>query len=680
MVEGGRVVVDLESGAEGVEQFGVGGIRQNVGSDRLVGVEAAVEDADAVDAEQEGVEVGLLGVGAAAASAFVVEPEAVDDPDRAALFFEDVGAAVVEVAKELEGGPGLGGDGGGRWGLQPARHRAEEAAEPVHGGRWLVEGGSTGEKRAGSRTEGSNGLYPRGPEWAFSRGGGAMQVRDGAMVVVMVLGLGVAGWAQEIRYELGRRVRVMERAWEVASPEARRAASPTLSRAVQSFFGMRLKEAGRAVAEATWAVQGREPSERERLVAALWVRPARRLVDAAERELSVRIEPFYEAGVGVGAGNALRLQAWLRPEGDHRAPRVVAEADWAGSKPEGLLRGELRVKWEGLEEGDYWLTVVVVDEAGQPVGQEIEVGVSLAEGLRERLEAAQAAVGAWEREQETIETATARGLLEQLRGLADGDVLETDVPAARRLRELEALIAAVADWAIYYKAERTGDFWIRIPVGEGREVAARLAVPERGPARAVALSRGDRAGNGSPGVGAGQVESGRPDGLRPLVVALHGAGGSENMFFDSYGDGKIVRLCGERGWLLVAPRGAGRVEEVVEALAARYPVDRGRVYLVGHSMGAMAAVGEASRRPEWYAAVAALGGGGRLRVSEGLRAVRFFVGVGTEDFALRGARGLRAALETAGVRSIRYREYEGIEHLAVVQEALFDVFEWLAEE
>ena len=41
----------------------------------------------------------------------------------------------------------------------------------------------------------------------------------------------------------------------------------------------------------------------------------------------------------------------------------------------------------------------------------------------------------------------------------------------------------------------------------------------------------------------------------PLVLALHGAGGSENMFFDGYGDGKVARLCAERGWLLAAPTG-----------------------------------------------------------------------------------------------------------------------------
>jgi predicted esterase len=120
------------------------------------------------------------------------------------------------------------------------------------------------------------------------------------------------------------------------------------------------------------------------------------------------------------------------------------------------------------------------------------------------------------------------------------------------------------------------------------------------------------------------------------------------------------------------------VEEIVEALAARYPVDPKRVYLVGHSMGAAAAVATAARAPGRYAAVTALGGGGRVgKPRDELASVRFFVGVGTEDFALRGARSLREALEAAGVASVTYREYEGIEHLAVVQAALADVFAWL---
>jgi hypothetical protein len=48
-----------------------------------------------------------------------------------------------------------------------------------------------------------------------------------------------------------------------------------------------------------------------------------------------------------------------------------------------------------------------------------------------------------------------------------------------------------------------------------------------------------------------------------------------------------------------------------------------------------------------------------------------FVGVGTEDFALSGAKGLFAALP-AGAK--RLQEYPGVEHTLIVRVAVDDVF------
>src|SRR5262249_54156397 len=153
----------------------------------------------------------------------------------------------------------------------------------------------------------------------------------------------------------------------------------------------------------------------------------------------------------------------------------------------------------------------------------------------------------------------------------------------------------------------------------------------------------------------------------PLVVALHGAGGSENLFFDGYGAGKAVRLCRDRGWLLVAPRsglvGGVSLPEVIDELAALYPVDRKRVFVVGHSMGAGQAVAAAQQTPERFAAVAALGGSGRLGKAEAVRALPFFIGVGDLDFALKGARQLGQRLKEGGVKDVRLKEYADVEHL-----------------
>src|SRR5205814_211227 len=115
----------------------------------------------------------------------------------------------------------------------------------------------------------------------------------------------------------------------------------------------------------------------------------------------------------------------------------------------------------------------------------------------------------------------------------------------------------------------------------------------------------------------------------------------------------IVRQCRERGWLLVATRTGGfndvpPVEAVLDELAARYPVDRSRVFLVGHSMGATHAIDVAQAMPGKVAAVAALGGGGTIRRPEAVKDLPVFVGVGAEDFLLNWVRALVKSLQAAG--------------------------------
>ncbi len=55
----------------------------------------------------------------------------------------------------------------------------------------------------------------------------------------------------------------------------------------------------------------------------------------------------------------------------------------------------------------------------------------------------------------------------------------------------------------------------------------------------------------------------------------------------------------------------------------------------------------------------------------------FFIGVGSEDFALSGARTLSRTLKDAGVKKVELKEYADIEHMAVVQVALKDIFAFL---
>jgi predicted peptidase len=310
------------------------------------------------------------------------------------------------------------------------------------------------------------------------------------------------------------------------------------------------------------------------------------------------------------------------------------------------LPATVAIPTSGLGEGDFVVEFSIAAQGKQLA--EAEYRFSLAHKLSSRVAALEMATAGFEQAKENIDRQTAFAQTKLLRALARGDVLETDYPAARLLAEAENAAAAATNEP-YYNGKRPGQFWLTIGT-ERANLPVRIYVPD-----AAATDR-----------------------PVPLVVALHGAGGSENLFFDGYGAGAIVDECKERRWLLVSPRTAGfgllPVDELVAALAKIYPVEKDRVFIVGHSMGAMQATAAALAHPECYAAIAALGGGGAAKANAGLARLAYFVAGGSEDFALSGARRLEKSLRNAGVEKVIFREYPDVEHLLVVQEALPEVF------
>ncbi|HKA07470.1 MAG TPA: alpha/beta fold hydrolase, partial [Gemmataceae bacterium] len=145
----------------------------------------------------------------------------------------------------------------------------------------------------------------------------------------------------------------------------------------------------------------------------------------------------------------------------------------------------------------------------------------------------------------------------------------------------------------------------------------------------------------------------------------------------------VPRLASERGWIVVAtkvsgPLGSGPAPDVVgilDELSKRYPIDPKHVYLIGHSLGAAHAVLLAQRHPGRFAAIAALGGSGRVTKPEALKGLPVFVGCGKLDFALTGVKTLQKSLEDAKA-VVTYKEYDDIEHMLIVREAAGDVFKF----
>jgi len=170
-------------------------------------------------------------------------------------------------------------------------------------------------------------------------------------------------------------------------------------------------------------------------------------------------------------------------------------------------------------------------------------------------------------------------------------------------------------------------------------------------------------------------------GPRPVIVALHGAGGDERMFFTAYGAGRLREIADRVGAVVVTPNTtqlglrAERFSELLDALEARTAIDRARVYVVGHSMGAGVTARLASLHPTLIRAVACIAGPcGAPLVGDPPR----LVVAGTLDPLAPPAR-LRPGTGT-DPRLVSYREATDWGHTLLVGHVLDDVVTWLLEQ
>ena len=104
------------------------------------------------------------------------------------------------------------------------------------------------------------------------------------------------------------------------------------------------------------------------------------------------------------------------------------------------------------------------------------------------------------------------------------------------------------------------------------------------------------------------------EGPFPLVIAFHGAGGDECMFFEGYGRGELRRLAERERFIAVCPAtipfaaSPNLLDALVGELATELPIDRSRVYVLGHSLGAVTAGRLAALRPKSVVAAGLIAG------------------------------------------------------------------------
>ncbi|MCH2181744.1 MAG: alpha/beta fold hydrolase [Mariniblastus sp.] len=458
--------------------------------------------------------------------------------------------------------------------------------------------------------------------------------------------------AQNPRLELGRRLKRFELAWETAPTTGRDAAVAYLRNAVGSFFSLRLSEAGRQMDNAWLAVRSDDPPSaltRAVIGSQLLVSPL--CAETGDGPLELKLQPFYPTDSEPSPEAVAHLKL-TRATGE-----LLAETEYALSQ----LTGGTRWQLQQIPEGDHLLSVVIRHKdttfALPPMT------VSRISELNRRLKEIKDAAVSLRSESRSSEAepsdatlaATLRNEKRLMEDVMEGLPQEADFPLLYRLKNCEAMLATrrqPADFAQHLSGSR--EAWLTLANGR-RSVPTRVHLPPV------------------------------TDEPAPVLFVFHGAGGSENMFFETYGAGRVVREAAQRGWVVVSPRQGLTglpldIGEMLDALQAYLPLDRKRIMLLGHSMGASQAVQQVRKHPTLPVATVALGGGGRLSESDAQRSqgVSWFIGAGDQDFGLAMGRQLKRSL-TAAECPVRMKVYDNIEHLVVVQAAIDDTFEFLEE-
>lgn len=442
------------------------------------------------------------------------------------------------------------------------------------------------------------------------------------------------------RYEAGKRVQAMERAWAWAPEEVRASVVETIDGAVAQFFRGGFASVAQGVDEAWLALAQHDAriTDLERVMASVTAIPSARVVPLGTESIEMYVVSLYgDASILDDADIAIHV--------DFDGGGVMAP-----HRGRGLHTGLTRLRLQPFETGDFLVRVRARLGDARPVDTP-GFRLQIVEGLTERLAALDELVGRRSKLERTIDAYTAHHLHGIVEEQSEGETLEMDYPAEELLAAAELLTGGDDD-AIARWLGGPGERWLSVPLERGSAVV-RVFVPD--------------------GI--------EPGARVPVVFGLHGAGGTENLLFEAYGDGLGVNLARERGWVFVAPRVGmfgSPVVELVDALAEHLPIDPERLVAVGHSMGAMATIKAASASPDRFTAIAALGGGGAP--SEDLARVPSFVAAGATDFGRGGADALARQLEAFGADTLVHRTYENTEHLLIVQRALPDVFAFFDEQ
>jgi predicted esterase len=166
----------------------------------------------------------------------------------------------------------------------------------------------------------------------------------------------------------------------------------------------------------------------------------------------------------------------------------------------------------------------------------------------------------------------------------------------------------------------------------------------------------------------------KPSEPAPLIVLLHGSGRDGLSLVDKWQD-----LANKEGFVIVGLDAAGQgwsttadgpsvLHDLVETLKSKYPINSRRVYLFGHSAGAVYAIDLSMMESEYFAATAIHAGGWREKrefdqIKHARRKIPLAIWIGTQDqfFPLQSVRATRDALVASGF-PVEMTEMPGHDH------------------
>lgn len=436
----------------------------------------------------------------------------------------------------------------------------------------------------------------------------------------------------------------------------------------------RTGEMRRLYAQGTALLRNRPWTPEAEYAASLVVRTDRQVVDPA-RPWTVRLEQIFSPAIALARGPVATVTLRQRPA---NAPAgtpatVVRELATVEGVARDLRDTPLVVEADlaGIANGSYIVTFDIADSA-RTIGT-ASLGIVVHAGLEAQIARLEAAA---KRASDDVR-ADLRYPIDRLRLVNAGRIELRTFDVARDFAAADSLRTRLATrrdpWA-----GRTGDFKRHYLLANAGEIMPyRMYVPKRY----------------TPGT------------KLPLIVALHGLGATEDSFFESYG-GQLPALAEARGYLVVAPLGyrvdgaygvqlpgadpgpAGvrsralseqDVREVLARVMAQYSVDSSRVFLMGHSMGAIGTWAMAAKTPAQWAGLGVFAGFGSVAAAPVLRGIPQFVVHGDADptVTVLGSRSMVKALQDAG-GTVTYVEVRGGDHLNVVEpnlKGMFDLFD-----